>query len=71
MAIMSRPVNARLTRTAAVVASAPFLPKRTFSAQGMISTSFSASSTSARWARLKMMPFCMCRAMDRLVSSKA
>ncbi|MNL40683.1 hypothetical protein D3C87_1630510 [compost metagenome] len=43
-------------RIAPEVASEPFLPKRTISAQGTISTIFSATSISSWWGRVKMTP---------------
>ncbi|MNL87165.1 hypothetical protein D3C87_2161890 [compost metagenome] len=44
----------------AEVASVPFLPKRTISAQGISSISCSATSVSRRWGSEKMEPRLSC-----------
>jgi len=55
-----RPVKARATRTAPVVASDPFLPKRTISAHGTVRETSSATSTSRGCGREKREPLSSC-----------
>ena len=55
-AIIGRPVWARASLSAAVVASEPLRPNFTISALGMSSTMRSAASSSSRWGRTKLRP---------------
>src|SRR5579883_2332255 len=64
-ATRSRLVKARAARTAPEVASDPFLPKRTISAQGMSRVSRSACSTSSGCGSEKLCPSASCAEMVR------
>ena len=56
----SRPVTARASRTAAFVASLPFLANRTISAPGTSAHSRSASAYSSRVGNENETPSCSC-----------
>jgi hypothetical protein len=56
MATSERPVTARASRTAAVVASDPFLANFTISAVGTVARNRSAASSSTTLGRTKLVP---------------
>ncbi len=64
-----RPVAARASLTAAVVASDPFLANFTMSAPGTWATNASAASSSSSLGRLKLTPSTMARATADVTGS--